>query len=131
LSLLAASIVQRPYVFTFLAVFLFLAGRDLGWLRMLGWLGWGFLVAFTAEYWSTRVGIPFGLYHYTGATAGRGIFHLQRALLRSAVLPLPRVCLVLLRAVDPPALARMADGSAGGRPHDGPGRGHRSAGRAR
>jgi uncharacterized membrane protein len=74
LSLLAASIVHRPYVYTFLAVFLLLAGRDLGWLRMAGWLGWGFLVAFTAEYWSTRIGIPFGLYHYTGATAGREFF---------------------------------------------------------
>jgi len=74
LSLLAASTAQRPYVFTFLAAFLLLAGRDLGWLRMAGWLGWGFLVAFTAEYWSTRIGIPFGLYHYTGATAGREFF---------------------------------------------------------
>jgi putative membrane protein len=39
-----------------------------------GWLGWGFAVAFSAEYVSTRIGIPFGLYHYTGATAGREIF---------------------------------------------------------
>ena len=74
LSLLAATIAQRPYVFVFLAVFLRLAGRDLGWRRAWGWLGWGFAVAFAAEYASTRSGIPFGLYHYTGATAGREIF---------------------------------------------------------
>ena len=48
--------------------------RDLGWRRTLGWLVWGFAVAFSAEFASTRVGIPFGLYHYTGATAGRELF---------------------------------------------------------
>ena len=73
-SLLAATITHRLYVFVFLAVFLLLAGRDLGWRRAVGWLAWGFAVAFSAEYASTRVGIPFGLYHYTGATAGREIF---------------------------------------------------------
>jgi uncharacterized membrane protein len=74
LGLLAATIAQRPYVFIFLTVFLLLAGRDLGWRRAVGWLAWGFTVAFSAEYASTRIGIPFGLYHYTGATAGREIF---------------------------------------------------------
>jgi uncharacterized membrane protein len=74
LSLLAATIAQRPYVFTFLVVFLLLAGRDLGWRRTAAWLAWGFAVAFAAEYASTRIGIPFGLYHYTGATVGREIF---------------------------------------------------------
>jgi uncharacterized membrane protein len=74
LGLLAATIAQRPYVFVFLAIFLLLAGRDLGWRHAAGWLGWGFAVAFSAEYASTRIGIPFGLYHYTGATAGREIF---------------------------------------------------------
>jgi uncharacterized membrane protein len=73
-SLLTATIVQRPYVFTFLTVFLVLAGRDLGWLRAGAWLGWGFVVAFCAEYASTRIGFPFGLYHYTGATMGQEIF---------------------------------------------------------
>jgi len=73
-SLLAATIALRPYVFIFLAAFLVLAGRDLGWRRGAGWLAWGFAVALTAEYASTRLGIPFGLYHYTGATAGREVF---------------------------------------------------------
>lgn len=73
-SLLAATIAQRLYVFVFLAAFLVLAGRDLGGRRAAGWLAWGFAVAFSAEYASTRVGIPFGLYHYTGATAGRELF---------------------------------------------------------
>ncbi|HEV8227535.1 MAG TPA: carotenoid biosynthesis protein [Methylomirabilota bacterium] len=74
LSLLAVTVEQRLYVFVFLTVFLFLAGRDLGWRHAAGWLAWGFAVAFSAEYASTRVGIPFGLYHYTGTTAGRELF---------------------------------------------------------
>ena len=73
-SLLAATIALRPYVFIFLAAFLVLAGRDLGWRRGAAWLAWGFAVALAAEYASTRYGIPFGLYHYTGATAGREVF---------------------------------------------------------
>ena len=68
--LLLGTLVLRPYVFAFLAVFAWAATRDLGALRMLGFLAWGFAVAFVAEYASTRVGVPFGLYHYTGATRG-------------------------------------------------------------
>jgi putative membrane protein len=60
----------RPYVFVFLATYLALAARDLGAARALGFLGWGWSVAFVAEYASTRIGIPFGLYHYTGVTRG-------------------------------------------------------------
>jgi uncharacterized membrane protein len=72
--LLAGTVLLRPYVFVFLAVFLVLAGRDLGWRRAFGWLGWGWAVAYVAEYASTRIGIPFGLYDYTGETAGRELF---------------------------------------------------------
>lgn len=66
--LVIGTIVLRPYVFAFLGVFVVAAGRDLGATRMLAFLGWGWAVAFAAEYASTRVGIPFGLYHYTGVT---------------------------------------------------------------
>jgi putative membrane protein len=73
-DLLAGTLVLRPYVFAFLAAFLAIAFKDLGARRTLGFLGTGFVLAFGAEYASTRVGIPFGLYHYTGATAGRELF---------------------------------------------------------
>jgi putative membrane protein len=73
-EMLAGTLVLRPYVFAFLAAFLVMAFRDLGPRRALGWLGLGFAVAFGAEYASTRTGFPFGLYHYTGATAGRELF---------------------------------------------------------
>lgn len=72
--LLAGTLHLRPYVFVFLAVFLALAGRDLGWRRAGGWLVWSWGVAFATEYASTRSGIPFGLYHYTGDTAARELF---------------------------------------------------------
>lgn len=73
-ALLVGTVLLRSYVFVFLAVFLVLAGRDLGWRRAFGWLGWGWAVAFVSEYASTRIGIPFGLYHYTHETAGRELF---------------------------------------------------------
>ena len=72
--LLAGTVQIRLYVFLFLAAFLVVATRDLGWRWAWSWLAWGWAVAFTAEFASTRVGIPFGLYHYTGATAGRELF---------------------------------------------------------
>src|SRR5688572_17749328 len=68
--LLLGTLLLRPYVFVFLAIFVWTATRDLGAMRMLGFLTWGFAVAFVAEYASTRVGVPFGLYHYTGVTRG-------------------------------------------------------------
>jgi len=74
LSLLWGTVLLRPYVFGFLAAFLTPAVRDLGGRRAAGFLGWGFAVAFVAEYTSTRIGVPFGLYHYTGETAAWELF---------------------------------------------------------
>lgn len=65
---------MRPYVVGFLAFFLAAGIRDLGRTRALGFLLWGFLVALVAELSSTRAGLPFGLYHYTGDTAGTELF---------------------------------------------------------
>jgi len=72
--LLVGTLLLRPYVFGFLVAFVVAATRDLGAWRMLGFLVWGFAVAFAAEYASTRVGIPFGLYHYTGMTRGTELY---------------------------------------------------------
>lgn len=73
-TLLAGTFVLRPYVIGFLAFFLAAGIRDLGRARTLGFLLWGFLVALVAELSSTRVGVPFGLYHYSGETAGLELF---------------------------------------------------------
>ena len=74
LFLLAGTLALRPYVFGFLLGFLLIAGREVGRRRALAWLVVGFSVAFVAEYTSTRIGFPFGLYGYTGITRDRELF---------------------------------------------------------
>ena len=69
-----ATILFRPYVFLFLAAFLFSAVRLLGWPRT--WRFWliSWITAFLCEFSSTRIGIPFGWYHYTGSTVGQELY---------------------------------------------------------
>jgi putative membrane protein len=74
MDLLIGTLVLRPYVFGFLAAFLVAGALDLGWRRTLLFGGWVGPVAWLAEFSSTRTGIPFGLYHYTGSTHGQELF---------------------------------------------------------
>jgi putative membrane protein len=68
------TILFRPYVFIFLAAFLFAAIRLIGWPRT--WRFWliSWATAFVCEFSSTRTGIPFGWYHYNGSTVGRELY---------------------------------------------------------
>jgi uncharacterized membrane protein len=68
------TIVLRPYVFIFLVFFLFSAARLIGGRRTGYFTGITWLVAFLCEFSSTRTGIPFGWYHYTGSTAGQELY---------------------------------------------------------
>jgi putative membrane protein len=68
------SIVMRPYVFGFLVVYLAAAAAAWGWRRAAAFTVWAGSVAFAAEWSSARVGVPFGLYHYTRETAGRELY---------------------------------------------------------
>ena len=68
------SLLLRPYVFGFLAVYLLAATAAWGWRRAAAFTVWAGSLAFAAEWSSTRVGMPFGLYHYTGVTAGRELY---------------------------------------------------------
>ncbi|HSE92241.1 MAG TPA: carotenoid biosynthesis protein, partial [Methylomirabilota bacterium] len=47
---------------------------DVGARRALGFAGVVWPLAWLAEFASTRWGLPFGLYHYTGATRGRELY---------------------------------------------------------
>ena len=68
------TILFRPYVFAFLAAFLFAAITLIGWPRT--WRFWliSWATAFVCEFSSTRNGIPFGWYHYNGSTEGQELY---------------------------------------------------------
>jgi putative membrane protein len=74
LAQVAGSLVLRPYVFGFLALYVVVAAAKWGWRRAAAFTLWAAGLAFAAEWSSTRVGFPFGLYHYTGVTAGRELY---------------------------------------------------------
>lgn len=74
MDLLVGTLTLRPYVFAFLAAFLVAAVVDLGWRRTLGFGGSVWSVAWLSEFSSTRTGVPFGHYQYTGLTRGRELY---------------------------------------------------------
>ncbi|PIR16322.1 MAG: hypothetical protein COV46_08730 [Deltaproteobacteria bacterium CG11_big_fil_rev_8_21_14_0_20_49_13] len=57
-------IIKRPYIFMFLAAFLFLGRVYWGWRKTFIWLVIGYLVALASEASSIRNGFPYGLYYY-------------------------------------------------------------------
>ena len=61
---LLQTIVQRPYVFAFLAAYLVLAWRFLGARRTLLWLLLGYGIAWLSELSSIHNGFPYGAYRY-------------------------------------------------------------------
>jgi uncharacterized membrane protein len=73
-DLFIKTIILRPYVFIFLAAFLFSAIRLIGWPRT--WRFWliSWATAFIGEFSSTRNGIPFGWYFYNGSTIGQELY---------------------------------------------------------
>jgi putative membrane protein len=74
MDLLIGTVVLRPYVFGFIAAFLVAGTRDLGWRRTLLFGAWVAPLAWLSEFLSTRTGIPFGHYLYTGYTHGQELF---------------------------------------------------------
>ncbi len=74
LVLFLKTIALRPYVFLFLAAFLFSAIKLIGWPRT--WRFWliSWITAFVCEFSSTRNGIPFGWYFYNGSTVGQELY---------------------------------------------------------
>jgi putative membrane protein len=74
MELVLGTLLLRPYVFGFLLAFLVAGGADLGARRTLAFLALVWPVAWLAEFASTRVGVPFGLYHYTESTRGQELY---------------------------------------------------------
>ena len=72
--LLVQTILLRPYVFLFLAAFVFSAQRLLGWRRTGLFFLISWVTAFLCEFSSTRTGFPFGSYYYTGSTVGQELY---------------------------------------------------------
>jgi putative membrane protein len=72
--LLLQTILFRPYVFVFFAGFLFFSTQLIGWPRTWRFLVISWVTAFVCEFSSTRTGIPFGWYQYTGSTAGQELY---------------------------------------------------------
>jgi putative membrane protein len=74
MDIFLATLVLRPYVFLFLVAFLAAGAADLGGRRTLLFAAWVWPLAWVSEFASTRIGVPFGLYHYTGTTRGQELY---------------------------------------------------------
>jgi putative membrane protein len=74
LGLLGNTLVLRPYVFLFLALAIVVSRFLMGGIRTLAFFLITWIVAFVAEFSSTRTGVPFGWYAYTGATHGQELY---------------------------------------------------------
>ncbi|MGE3536118.1 MAG: carotenoid biosynthesis protein [Candidatus Tectimicrobiota bacterium] len=67
-TLLLGTVLLRPYVFVFLAVYLFASTVQFGLKTTLSFLVLGYWLVFLSEYSSTRTGFPFGWYYYIDTT---------------------------------------------------------------
>jgi uncharacterized membrane protein len=74
MHLLIATVELRPYVFTFLAAFLFISIVNFGVRTTLLFTVLTYGVSLACEWSSIHNGFPFGLYHYLDATRGREIW---------------------------------------------------------
>jgi len=73
-DILFSTVLLRPYVFLLLGFYLIAGGFQLGLKRIVAFTILAYFIAFISEYTSTRIGIPYGLYHYTGETHGKELF---------------------------------------------------------
>lgn len=74
ISLLWGTVLLRPYVFVFLAIYLTIAILNMGLARSLIFTVLAYSIAFLSEYSSTRNGFPYGFYSYIDATRARELW---------------------------------------------------------
>ncbi|HEX9022745.1 MAG TPA: carotenoid biosynthesis protein [Geobacteraceae bacterium] len=68
------TVTMRPYVFAFLAVYLFAASAHLGWRKTISFTVIGYFISFLSEYSSINTGFPYGWYYYIDATKDRELW---------------------------------------------------------
>jgi uncharacterized membrane protein len=74
MHLLLSTVELRPYVFIYLASFLFISVVSFGMRTTILYVLLTYVVTLGCEWSSIRNGFPFGLYHYIDATRGREIW---------------------------------------------------------
>ncbi len=74
MALLIGTIMLRPYVFVYLAAFLFIGITNFGLRTTLIFAVLTYAIAWTCEFSSVHNGFPFGLYHYIDTTRDREIW---------------------------------------------------------
>lgn len=74
LKIAVGTVVMRPYVFAFLAVYLVAAVAHLGWRKTALFTVVGYLIAFVSEFSSINTGIPYGWYYYIDTTSHRELW---------------------------------------------------------
>jgi putative membrane protein len=74
LRLFWGTILLRPYVFAFLAVYLLAGWRHIGWKKTLVFIPLGYWLAWLSEFCSIHWGFPYGDYFYIQSTAGRELW---------------------------------------------------------
>ncbi|MDR3554254.1 MAG: carotenoid biosynthesis protein [Syntrophobacteraceae bacterium] len=74
LRLLRGTIVLRPYVFAFLAVYLVAGWRHFGWTKTLVYIPVGYALAWFSEYSSIHWGFPYGDYFYIHTTIDKELW---------------------------------------------------------
>ncbi len=74
LRLLWGTILLRPYVFTFLAVYLVAGWQHIGWKRTLAYIPLGYFLAWISEFSSIHWGFPYGDYFYIQNTDGKELW---------------------------------------------------------
>ncbi len=74
LKLLILTVFFRPYVFVFLAIYLYAAAKNIGPRRAVLFTFIAWAVAYISEFSSVRNGFPFGLYYYIPSTKNKELW---------------------------------------------------------
>jgi putative membrane protein len=74
LALFGSTVLLRPYVFVFLAVYVAAGATHMGWKRTLAYVPTGYGLAWASEYSSIHWGFPYGDYYYIHDTVGRELW---------------------------------------------------------